>query len=89
MKNTNVTQYSIDKPPCLVVFWHPPHGYHAKFGHVLLYPPYQFGKELLGMQDIVNNKQTHFRKQNFSETKTSINKNCMLLFNLGIIPAVC
>ena len=53
------------------LFIHPPHRYPAKFGHVLLYSPYLFGKKLLSMQDkLVNNNQTRFLEQNFSATIT-------------------
>ena len=69
---------------------HPPHSCPAKFGRVLLYFPCLFGKKLFSMQGkLVDNKQTHFLKQNFSETITPINKSCMLLFNLWINPVVC
>ena len=46
---------------------HPPHSYPAKFGYVLIYSPNPFGKKLFSIRhQIVNNKQTHFLKQNFS-----------------------
>ena len=68
---------------------HPPHKYSAKFGSVLLYCPHLFGKKLFSMQDkLVNNKQTHLLKQNFSETITPLDKCCMLLFILSINPVV-
>ena len=66
---------------------YPPHRYPAKIDSVLLYSPCLFGKKLFPMQDkLVNNKQTHFLKQNFSETITPIDKSCMLLFELRINP---
>ena len=61
--------------------------YPVKIGRVLLYSPCLFGKKLLYVQDeLVNNKQTHWLKQNFSETITPIDKSCVLLFNLLINP---
>ena len=65
---------------------HPPHSCPAKFGRVLLYSPYLFGKKLFSMQEkLVNNKQTHLLKQDFSEKITPMDKSCMLLFNLALI----
>ena len=62
----------------------------AKIGTVLVCSPCLFGKKLFSMQDkLVNNKQTHLLKQNFSETITPIDKSCMLLFNLSINSVVC
>ena len=59
---------------------HPPHIYPVKFGYVLLYSPYLFGNKLFSMQDkLVNNKHTHFLKQNFSETITPIDKSCVVV----------
>ena len=34
-------------------------------------------------------QQTHFLKQNFSETITPINESCVMLFNLWTNPVVC
>ena len=63
--------------------------YPAKLD-VILYSPCLFGKKLLCMQEeLVRNKQTHLRKQNFSETITPVDKSCMMLFNLFINPVVC
>ena len=60
----------------------------AKIGHVLVYSPCLFGKQLFPMQDkLVNNKQTHLLKQSLSETLTPIDKSCM--FNISINPVVC
>ena len=73
----------------LPVLTHPPYRYPDKFGRVLLYSPYLFGKKLFSMQDKpVNNKQTHFLKQNFSASITTINKRCEMLINLWINPVV-
>ena len=58
---------------------HPPHRYPAKFGCVLPYSPYLFGKKLFSMQGkLVNNKQAHFLKQNFSALIRPIDKRCLL-----------
>ena len=55
----------------------------AKIGHVLVYSLRLFGQKLFSMQDkLVNNKETHFLKQKFSDTITPIDKSCMLLLNL-------
>ena len=63
---------------------HPPHSYPVKFGCASLYSPYLLGKKLFSMQDkLVNYKQTHCRKQNFSAITTPIDKSCMLLFDLS------
>ena len=57
--------------PNIPIMVHPPHRDPAKFGRVLLYSPYLFGKELFPMQDkLISNKQTHFQKQNFSDRLT-------------------
>ena len=59
------------------------HVHPAKIERVLVYSPCLFGKKLFSMQDkLVNNKQTHFLKQHFTETITPIDKSCMLLFNI-------
>ena len=69
---------------------HPPDRYPAKFGCVLLYSPYLFGKKLFSMQNkLVNNKQTHFFKQIFFATIKPIDKRCVILINLWINPVVC
>ena len=69
---------------------HPTHSCPAKFVYLLLYSPVLFGKKLFSMQDkLVNNKQTHFLKQNFSATITPIDKRCEMLINLWINPVVC
>ena len=60
----------------LSYFSHPSHKYPAKFGYVLFHSAYLFGKEFFSMQDkLVNNKQTHFLKQNFSDTITPIEQS--------------
>ena len=59
---------------CILLSAHP-HKYPDKFGYVLHYFPYLFGKILFSMQDkVVNNKQTHFLKPNFSAKIAPIDK---------------
>ena len=67
----------------VTLFSYPPHSCPANFGYVLLYSTCLCGKKLFSMQGkLVDNKQTHFGKQNFSETITPIDKRCVLLINL-------
>ena len=62
--------------------YHPPHNCPAKFVYVLLCSPFLFGKKLFSMQEkLMNNKNKHFHKQNFSTTITPINKRCVILIN--------
>ena len=69
---------------------HPPHRYTLQKLAVLFYFACLFGKKLFSIQDnLVSNKQTHLRKQNFSETITPMDNSCMLLFSLSINLVVC
>ena len=80
------TQHEVTSffPPMKQWLHHPPHGCPAKFGHVLLYSLYLFGKKLFSMQDkLVNNKQTLSETKLLRDNKTNRQKLYgMLLFNL-------
>ena len=71
----------------LSLFASSPQEHPAKFGHVLVYSPCLFGKRI-----VVHARQTckqQFLKQNIFETRTPIDKSCMLLLNLWINPVAC
>ena len=52
--------------------------------------PFSFWQEIVFLLDnLVNNKQIHFLKQNFSATTTPINNRCEMLINHWINPVVC
>ena len=57
----------------------------------LCFMPFLFAvwQEIVFHARLTCEQQTHFLKQNFSETITPIDSSCMLLLNLSINPVVC